>query len=485
MATLPASLWQEIIDSRSCSRNPTLYYPNQLRTGEAAGRPVTAADFEAKDSFWSIASRSGRRVAMLDLPYAHLDPDLNGLQLIEWGVHDAEFGYAAGPGSFGDEVAKLGAHPVSRKHNGRCDHYPKNTDGYLELLDDLLKGLELRTSLYTNVMRRETWDLFACGYTETHCAGHHFFHFHNAKHYAHDPNAPERLKDALFAIYRAVDSSIARLVEAAGGDVTILLFTPQGMQDFTGGYHMLPEILARLGLASDSGKGGQNNVIRKAQSFIKKLAPKSMVAPLRGLTKLGIVHRLQADAGCLLDPFTSPNTRAAVVPNNRIGAIRLNLTGREPFGGVKPNEAAALVADISAALLDLRDPKTNQPIVKSVMTAEEAFGQDHHPDVPDLLVEFRSDIGPLEECVSPRVGHVRVPFGKLMNERTGDHTTNAALYATGPAIARSRQMPQADILDIGPTVLSLLDVAAPNRLDGQAIDWIKVRHRANVQPTTR
>jgi hypothetical protein len=46
-------------------------------------------------------------------------------------------------------------------------------------------------------------------------------------------------------------------------------------------------------------------------------------------------------------------------------------------------------------------------------------------------------------------------------------------------------MPQADILDIGPTVLSLLDVAAPNRLDGQAIDWIKVRHRANVQPTTR
>jgi hypothetical protein len=78
-----------------------------------------------------------------------------------------------------------------------------------------------------------------------------------------------------------------------------------------------------------------------------------------------------------------------------------------------------------------------------------------------------------------------VPFGKLMNERTGDHTTNAALFAMGPGIGQNRVMPEADILDIGPTILSLLDVAPPNRFDGKAIDWVKTRHRAKAQATTR
>jgi hypothetical protein len=237
---------------------------------------------------------------------------------------------------------------------------------------------------------------------------------------------------------------------------------------------MLPEILARLGLASDSGNGGKENLVRKAQIFVKKVAPKSLVAPLRSLTKIGVVHQLQAKAGCLLDPFTSPNTKAATLPNNRIGAIRLNLKGREPFGSVEPGEPQRkLIADLCQALWELRQPGSNEPVVKSIMTADEAFGKEHHPDVPDLLVEFRTDIGALEECVSPRVGHIKVPFGRLMNERTGDHTTNAMLWAAGPAIERNRLEPGADILDIGPTVLSLLDVPPPNHVDGKPLSWVK------------
>ena len=474
MATLPASLWQEIIDSRSCARNPTLYFPNQLRSGEAMGRPVTSDDFNPRDSFWSAAGRAGKRVAVLDLPYAIFDPDLSGVQLIEWGVHDPEFGFKASPDAFANEVAKVGPHPISHKHNGRCDRYAKTNAGYLELLDDLLEGLERRRQIYTEVLKREQWDLFACGLPEAHCAGHHFFHFHNPRHYGHDAAAPDRLKSALLSVYSAIDASIAQLLEAAGENAIVLFFTPQGMQDFTGGQHMLAEVLARLGLASDSGKGGRTNLVRQAQIFVKKIAPKSLVAPLRSLTKLGLVHRLQAEAGCLLDPFTSPMTKAGTLPNNRIGAIRLNLKGREPFGSVEPGAAAsALIADIRAALFELRHVRSGEPIVKSVTTADELFGADHHPDMPDLLVEFRTDLGPLEECVSPRTGHVRVPFGKLMNERTGDHTTHAKIWVKGHGIEPGREEPEAHILDIGPTILRLLDVPRPNHIDGQALAWVR------------
>ena len=56
----------------------------------------------------------------------------------------------------------------------------------------------------------------------------------------------------------------------------------------------------------------------------------------------------------------------------------------------------------------LTQPASGQPIVSAVVTAAEAFGPDHHPDVPDLIVRFRQDLGLIESCESPAVGYVRV-----------------------------------------------------------------------------
>jgi hypothetical protein len=96
--------------------------------------------------------------------------------------------------------------------------------------------------------------------------------------------------------------------------------------------------------------------------------------------------------------------------------------GREPYGSVHPGaEAERLVAELRAELLDLRQPGSGERIVKQVVTAEEAFGPDHHPDLPDLMVVFRTDLGALEACRSHRVGTVRAPSFTALVPRTGDH----------------------------------------------------------------
>ena len=45
-----------------------------------------------------------------------------------------------------------------------------------------------------------------------------------------------------------------------------------------------------------------------------------------------------------------------------------------------------------------------------VVTAEEAFGAERHPDVPDLMVVFRTDLGTIESCRSKRVGLLTAPL---------------------------------------------------------------------------
>jgi predicted AlkP superfamily phosphohydrolase/phosphomutase len=160
--------------------------------------------------------------------------------------------------------------------------------------------------------------------------------------------------------------------------------------------------------------------------------------------------------------------RAVDVENNRCGGIRLNLRGREPNGCVAPGaDADAVIAELRRELAALRHPERGEPIVAAVATAMEAFGPDHHPDVPDLVVVFRDDLGAIEACTSPRVGLVRVPLHKPHLPRTGDHRGPTRVFAIGPRTATLATTGRA--IDVAPTVLDLADVPAPAWMRGRSL----------------
>jgi predicted AlkP superfamily phosphohydrolase/phosphomutase len=182
-----------------------------------------------------------------------------------------------------------------------------------------------------------------------------------------------------------------------------------------------------------------------------------------------LVKRVQAKFGALHAPLTNSDVRAAAVPNNRCGAIRLNIKGREPRGEVAPgNEAVALMEDIRAVLLELRDPASGDAIVEEVITAREAFGADHHPDVPDLMVVFRNDLGVIEACSSPRFGRVEVPLYHRVLPRTGDHTVRSCLWIAGQGITPG-SAGTGNVLDLAPTVLARLGLSAVDGMDGRPL----------------
>lgn len=230
---------------------------------------------------------------------------------------------------------------------------------------------------------------------------------------------------------------------------------------------MLPEVLSRLGMASVRDTPARRR-LRTLHGKARYL-PFGLKRLLRRAMGLGALRRAQAGIGALLDPFVSPGTRAGAVNNNRCGAIRLNLKGREPFGSVAPGaEANALIAELRAELLALRQPGSGKTIIDSIISASEAFGPDHHPDVPDLMIRFRTDIGRIEACQSPRVGVVAAPINSPGYPRTGDHVPNTRLWAAGPGIAAGRRLPDGDVTDIAPTILDLLGVPWGDG-DGQAL----------------
>lgn len=457
LESLPGSIWPELTTGRSCGKVAQFYHPRQLHTGEARLRKIEADEVDPSDYYWTIASKQGRRVAVVDQPQTVLTPSLNGVQLLEWGLHDRNFNIQAHPPELLDELrARYGDHPVDS-----CDAIHGRTQaGYERLADLLLEGVEKKEALLLDVLGREDWDLFTCAFGETHCVGHQLWHFFAASE-AGDTSVPKQLAEAIPAVYRRVDEAVGKLLDASGEDATALVYLSHGMGHFIGGYQLLPELLVRLGAGSGRGR----------VASIRSRLPTGMRAALRRFVPGRSRERLREVAGSLTWPLESSSTRAIAVPNNRVGAIRLNLRGREPHGCIEPGaEADSVLAELRSELLELEDPSSGERVVDRVVTAEEAFGAERHPDVPDLMVVFRTDLGTIESCRSKRVGVLTARLDSPNTPRTGDHTVESRLWAIGPDIPRGGALPAgANVLDIAPTVLGLLDVPAPESLDGRPL----------------
>ena len=85
------------------------------------------------------------------------------------------------------------------------------------------------------------------------------------------------------------------------------------------------------------------------------------------------------------------------------------------------------------------------------------------------MVVFRTDLGPPEACHSPRVGLVKTPIFHPNTPRSGDHTTESCLWVMGRRVGTGERLADANVLAIAPTLLRLLDMLPPERLDGRPI----------------
>jgi predicted AlkP superfamily phosphohydrolase/phosphomutase len=468
VSRIPTSVWPEISMGRSIGRHGHYEHSGHIHSGEARPRGTRPDEIDAERYFWSVASRAGRRVAVVDVPFAAANPRLNGIQVQGWYLHaNSDLPRVSWPAGILEELEdRHGRHP------GRyCDDYPHTVNGLRHLADDLSTGLRRRKELLLDVLGREHWDLFCCSFAETHCIGHHFWHLIDGTHdVRRHPTAPD-LAAAAVDLHRLIDDTIGELIDAAGPEATVLVLTSHGMRRRTGGQQVLSEVLIRLGM-----QGHGDSPIRvmgraayqKATEPIRRYRWKDVVegAARSGMGR-AVLAPLRSSLGAMTYPLESADTKAVISQNNMASGVRLNLAGRDPNGRVEPGaEADRLLDEIAAELERLVDPAAGRPIVTRVVKSADLFGPSYHADLPDLLIELSTDLGTIEGARSPRVGTVRIGLPDRDWRRTGAHRASARLWARGPHVHHPASVAEGDVLDIAPTVLRLLDVALPNDLDG-------------------
>lgn len=434
VASLPGlgdgAVWPTLITGVNPGRHGR-YFRLQLAAGGYRHQAFEVDRDLDHEPFWSALSRSGQRIAVLDVPYAPGSGPINGLLLTDWLIHDRYGAPRGWPADFAREVvARYGDDPLA----GNSDLVPDDAAGSRWLLDRSLQRVDSKATLVTRTLERERWDMLITTFTEPHDVGHRLWHLHDAGHPMHDPAWRSEHGDPLLTLYRRIDAAIGRIVAAAPADAAFAVFMGLGMGPNYSANKVLDTILRRL--------DGQPEPWR--------LRARARHAGLGGAS-IRLAGRV--DEYCRVR--TDARSRFFAVPHNaNAGAIRINLRGRDPKGIVDPAELPALLDHLTTRLERLTNPHNREPIVSEVIRVADSCHGAHAAVLPDLLAVWNRTV-PFDAVCSPDVGLVRdaTPWG-----RSGDHTPNAALLIGGPGVAGVDLQRTLSVVDIAPTLADLCNV---------------------------
>src|SRR5258706_1151140 len=416
--------------------------------------------------FWRRFNAGDPRAIILDMPFVSEPIEFNGVEV-------------AGRISQDTPLAKIETFPKSLKkeifqrfgHVKRLKEKPSTMSArkFFTIRDEFIKMSSQITDLACWLAKREDWDFMMMDYSPTHIGGHKLWNLDNVVGTTQD--LKEGMDDALRQVYIACDREIGRLIQQVGENMNILVLSVHGMRVNATRNDILPEMLRRI-LQNDqhalppSSKQNALNTVRNLIPLTFREFVKSRL-PIRLQDWLTAFWRVKQTAW--------DRTPAFCFPGDQYGLIRINLKGRESRGIVDPEkEYRDLCNKIMDGLSSFADGDTKESFIKKVFHRKDILQGTRSMFYPDLVVEWADWPASNHRAVSsPRYGTIKWPLpGHNPDGRSGNHRYEGILLASGPDL-KSGTINEAHILDLAPTILTLLGQPVPAEMQGKVLPIIK------------
>lgn len=156
--------------------------------------------------------------------------------------------------------------------------------------------------------------------------------------------------------------------------------------------------------------------------------------------------------------------------------IRINLKYKYKQGIVEEKDFEIIREEIIDFLESIKDPDTGEKIIKKIYKSEEVYGKKAVNDPLDIIFELKENYG-AQELIQP-TGDLTSFFKETKTlpvlskpgfyDWIGDHIPDGILFIYGKNI-KSGKTVNASVIDIVPTVLSVLSLPIPDYIDGKLI----------------
>ena len=406
-------------------------------------------------TFWDMAGKEGKKVCILFPKMGDPLWPVNGAMVIKSStMYSKSASVVTYPASLNDPdrlsvLADIEMLPQKK-------NYPK----YIKAQKELIKA---ETEYAVEMWQKEDWDLFFVYSEAIDWVGHNFWSYFDEN----DPTypGPNPCQDVLLDFYKAYDEMVGRLLAVAGPDTTIIVISDHGQMMRPMKLVNINEILRVNGLlvpkAIRAGRVNPYHLLEfaktKATEFINRYGIGSNLAKL--------VHRFPS----IKRLYTSPPS----IDWQKTAAYITDLSGIKAYsyGGIRVNKEGLGDRDyeetrdlIITELKKIREPSSQQKIIKWICRREELYSGEHISLYPDIVFELREDYGAGWAIHAPIISNCRTH-----NIQPGSHRGDTPVCLIWNAGDRKVVKNEITLMDIAPTVLNLLNIEHDYDFDGESV----------------
>jgi len=311
---------------------------------------------------------------------------------------------------------------------------------------------------------------------------HYFWQFMDDSHFLHDPAAKTKFGNAIRDVYNRLDHTLGDFLKYAGPETTVFVVSDHGGGPVSDRTIYLNRYLAQNGLLYY--RQSTDKPVRQAVRAIIRGGYNFLISNLSSRQKTwlaDLLPALRAKAEASYTSFTEIDwTRTRAFCSEVLLAppsIWINLKGLRPRGIVEPADYEKVRDQIVAKLSQLKDPRTDEPVIKRVLKREEAFHGPCANEAADLILDWWEEghfsTGPSfpEQTNKPAIT-ITEKRPTRGSEWGGTHRLHGILVAKGPQIRRNAEIENARLIDFAPTLLYLLAQPVPRDMDGKVLDGL-------------
>ncbi len=400
-------------------------------------------------SFWQLAARAGKRIALLNVPMTYPPRAFaNGAVVAGMLTPDVRNAFTQPPELRERLLAAVPDYVINVERGG---------GSLQDFIRATTRAIRARGRAALWLMQQDAWDAFVAVFTATDRLQHYTLHLLRPDHPRHHPAEARRLLPDLLAAYQAIDEAIARLLDAAGEDATTVILSDHGFSPVARAFY--PNVwLQQQGLLTMRAAGAAR------PSLWRRLRRHAGLRRLKQRLPLLRDVRRRPPPAAWMQHIDWARTRAVYSPAS---GIRLNIRGREPQGVLPPNDADALADEIADSLLAVTDPVTGAHPIAAVFRREALYSGPWLEIAPDLIIDpQRSSPDPGHNNIIPRV-LAPAAFADS-GDKSGNHAHTGILLAAGPGIPAGT-IADAHLMDMAPTIMHLLDLPVPAQMEGRVL----------------
>lgn len=334
-----------------------------------------------------------------------------------------------------------------------------------------------------NALGQARYDLFLVVWNSTDNIPHLFWKYTDPSYPAYDAAGAREFGEVINHQYEVADAEMGRLLAALpdAANTTVLVMSDHGMGPYPHRQVHFNAWLAGQGLLTrKAGASSQPSLVNQTISQLRKRLPTQWRQRLRSRLPADMRADLYA-RHMNLSQIDWPHTQAyrfKIFPS--VEGIVINVRGRQPEGAVDQGAAYEALRDrLVSSLSQLCDPETGAAIVARVSRREDLFEGPYLDDIPDILVELNSAYTGGSQLEGSLV--TPMPTDEL-SAYSASHHPDGLFVFVGPGVQAGQWLEGAQITDLAPTLMHVLDVPVASWMDGRVLQ--DVFTAAARRPTT-